>query len=80
MKVWNAQCKCIWAWLYDNDQKEYKVSSECLFGIWHGYMTMTIQDVRKLSMLIWILAWSYDNDHTGYKQVEHVYLDFGMVI
>ena len=41
---------------------------------------MTIQDISKLSIFIWNLAWLYGNDHTGYKQVEHIYLDFGMVI
>ena len=58
----------IWnlAWLYN--------------GFWHGYIAMTIQDISKLSIFIWILAWLYSNDHTGYKQVEHIYLDFGMVI
>ena len=43
-------------------------------------MAMTIQDISKLNMFIWILAWLYGNDHTGCKQVEHVYLEFGMVI
>ena len=42
---------------------------------------MTIQDISKLSMLIWIVAWLYDNDHNKYKMsrlvgVKHVYGKF----
>ena len=51
MKVWNALWKCIWAWLYDNDQREYIVSWAYLFGIWHCYMAMTIHDIRSWACL-----------------------------
>ena len=53
--------------LHESASEEYKVSWAYLYGIWHGFMAMTIQDINKLSMFIWILAWLYDNDHNKYK-------------
>ena len=36
----------ILAWLCDIDHIEYTVSRVCLYSFWHGYMAMTITNIK----------------------------------